>query len=51
MVGGLHRYYAIGRGRDILTLDESVIEIVEAALRQAGTVAPPRAGAVTLIRA
>ncbi len=50
MVGGLHRYHAIGRGRDIRILDEEVAAIVEAALRRAGTVGPPSVAAVTLVR-
>ena len=50
MLKGLHRYAALTRGENVRRQDRSVFDVVEAALRKAGTVNPPALGDVTLTR-
>ncbi|MHB1124581.1 MAG: bifunctional metallophosphatase/5'-nucleotidase [Ramlibacter sp.] len=51
MLKGLHRYRSFAAGRDARVLDQSVAEVVEAALRRRGTVRAPQPGSIRLIKA
>lgn len=48
---GLHRYRTFAGSRDADVLAQSFGEVVEAALRQRGTLRAPKPGNVTLIKA
>ena len=49
MLAGVHRYAAFAAGSDVRREESTVAEVVEAGLRQMGTVRPPEAGRITLI--
>ena len=50
MLKGLHRYRSFAAGREPKVSEQSVTEVVEAALRRRGTVRAPQLGNVTLIK-
>lgn len=50
MLKGLHRYRAFEAGREHLVLEQSVTELVEAALKRRGTVRAPQLGNVKLVK-
>ena len=50
MLKGLHRYRSFAAGREPKVSEQSVTEVVEAALKRRGTVRAPPLGSVTLIK-
>ncbi|GAB2798245.1 2',3'-cyclic-nucleotide 2'-phosphodiesterase (5'-nucleotidase family) [Hymenobacter luteus] len=51
MLTGIHRYTTFAQGTNVLKLDKGVTEVVEAALRKRGTVAPPTPARVHIVTA